>query len=233
MFNLKAELLNIDINISDENVCKFNKYYEFLVETNKHLNLTAITEYEDVMIKHFYDSILLAKTIDITKINSFLDIGSGAGFPAVPLAILYPNVKFTLIDALNKRITFLNNLIKLLDLKNVVAIHSRAEDFAKDNRESFDVVSARAVARLNILAELALPLCKVGGYFIALKGKDEEEIKSGLKAINILGADFFKAYEFNLPLAKGERNILVYKKTKKTDLKYPRLFSKIKEKPLG
>ena len=96
MFNLKAELLNIDINISDENVCKFNKYYEFLVETNKHLNLTAITEYEDVMIKHFYDSILLAKTIDLTKINSFLDIGSGAGFPAIPLAILYPNVKFTL-----------------------------------------------------------------------------------------------------------------------------------------
>ncbi len=205
-------------------------YYKELVETNEHLNLTAITDYEEVYIKHFYDSLLLTKVIDIDNKN-LCDVGSGAGFPGILLAI-FTNCKVVIIDALQKRITFLNNLINKLNLDNVEAIHVRAEDYVKEKRSSFDIVTARAVAKLNILAELCLPLVKVGGYFVALKGSNEEELKEATNAIAILGARLEKTFTFNLPNNYGVRQIYLFKKVKECNKKYPRSFAKIKNNPL-
>lgn len=230
-FIKEAEKLNI--NITDTASLKFEAYFKKLVEVNEVMNLTSITDYEGVYIKHFLDSLSISKAIDLNKKQTLLDVGSGAGFPSVPLAIVSNNIDVTIIDALNKRISFLNDLAKELDLPNVKALHIRAEEYAKEKRNSFDIVTARAVARLNVLTELCLPLVKVGGYFIAMKSQDyQDELKEALNGIQILGGSVEKTIPFELPNDQGFRTLIIIKKIKETNKKYPRAFARIKEKPL-
>lgn len=231
--NFKEELLKLNIELSDEASSRFDLYYKRLIAVNEVMNLTAITEEQEVYNKHFLDSLMIVKALDLNKEFTLCDVGSGAGFPSIPLSIISDNAKVTIIDALNKRIKFLNDLILELDLKNVIALHERAEDFAKIKREFFDVTTARAVARLNILSELCLPLTKVGGYFIAMKGQGgNEEIKEATKGIEILGGHVEKVISLELPDSAGARDIIIIKKIKETPKKYPRAFAKIKERPL-
>lgn len=231
--NFKEELLKLNIELSDEASSRFDLYYKRLIAVNEVMNLTAITEEQEVYNKHFLDSLMIVKALDLNKEFTLCDVGSGAGFPSIPLSIISDNAKVTIIDALNKRIKFLNDLIIELGLKNVIALHERAEDFAKTKREFFDVTTARAVARLNILSELCLPLTKVGGYFIAMKGQGgNEEIKEATKGIEILGGHIEKVISLELPDNAGARDIIIIKKIKETPKKYPRAFAKIKERPL-
>ena len=231
--NFKEELLKLNIELSDEASSRFDLYYKRLIAVNEVMNLTAIIEEQEVYNKHFLDSLMIVKALDLNKEFTLCDVGSGAGFPSIPLSIISDNAKVTIIDALNKRIKFLNDLILELGLKNVIALHERAEDFAKTKREFFDVTTARAVARLNILSELCLPLTKVGGYFIAMKGQGgNEEIKEATKGIEILGGHVEKVISLELPDNAGVRDIIIIKKIKETPKKYPRAFAKIKERPL-
>lgn len=231
--NFKEELLKLNIELSDEASSRFDLYYKRLIAVNEVMNLTAITEKQEVYNKHFLDSLMIVKALDLNKEFTLCDVGSGAGFPSIPLSIVSNNAKVTIIDALNKRIKFLNDLILELGLKNVIALHERAEDYAKTKREFFDVTTARAVARLNILSELCLPLTKVGGYFIAMKGQGgNEEIKEAFKGIEILGGHVEKVISLELPDSAGARDIIIIKKIKETPKKYPRAFAKIKERPL-
>ena len=219
------------IEVSEHQLQQFQKYYEILVEWNEKMNLTAITDKEDVYLKHFYDSITIAFDFDFNN-QTLIDVGAGAGFPSVPLKILYPNLKITIVDSLNKRITFLNHLFKELNLSNCQAISARAEDYAKDHRQKCDIVMARAVARLNILDELCLPLVKVGGYFLALKGlKATEELEEAGKGIVLLGGQVEKSIDFTLTNDNHRSNIII-KKVRDTPAKYPRMFGKIKKQPL-
>lgn len=228
--NLKNELLNLNLNISDDVVAKFDLYYKFLVEYNENVNLTAITEHDEVMIKHFYDSLILSKSLPEGKIK-LLDVGAGAGFPSVPNAIVNNDLDVTIIDSLNKRIVFLNELCDRLKLTNVKAIHGRAEEFKE--LESFDVVTARAVARLNILMELCMPFVRVGGLFIAMKSKNgNEELDEAKNGIKILGGEIVRVLDFTLPYDMGERELIIIKKVKATPKKYPRRFNVIKNNPL-
>lgn len=232
--DFKKELLELGIELNEKMSNQFASYYNILVETNDKMNLTAITEEEEVYCKHFVDSLEITRVIGLDKEFSLCDVGSGAGFPSVPYAIVNKNVSVTIIDALNKRINFLNNLVKEIDLPNVKAIHARAEDFAKEKREYFDVVTARAVARMNVLVELCLPLTKVGGVMVAMKGSSgKEELDEAIKAINVLGGTVIKTLSVDLPDDMGKREIIVIKKVKSTPTKYPRQFSKIKERPIG
>lgn len=227
------ELVKLNITPNQEMLSRFDLYYKKLVEVNSYMNLTAITEESEVYNKHFLDSLMILKSDLFSGTKTLLDVGSGAGFPSIPLAIVNENVKVTIIDALNKRINFLNDLTKHLGLTNVCAYHKRAEDYAKEKRESFDIVTARAVARLNVLAELCLPLTKLEGYFIAMKGKmSKEEMDEAANAINILGGKVERVVSVNLPDEAGERDLIIIKKVKSTPNKYPRQFSKIKERPL-
>lgn len=211
---------------------QFNIYYQTLIDYNQKVNLTTITEKEEVYLKHFYDSLSILFYSEIKEGSTLCDVGSGAGFPSIPIKIVRPDLKITIIDALGKRIKFLNYLVSLLKLNDVSAIHTRAEEYAKDNRESFDYVTARAVARLNILSELCIPLVKIGGKFIAMKGSSDEELQESVKGIKILGAEINDNVKFNLLNEGGKRNILIFKKITKTPNKYPRNYSKIKNKPL-
>ena len=231
--DFKAELEKLNINLTDDISNKFELYYNKLIEVNSYMNLTAITDHDEVYIKHFLDSLFIVKAIDNSKDYSILDVGSGAGFPSRPLAIVDPKANVTIIDALNKRINFLNDLVKYIGINNAIAYHKRAEDFAKEKRESFDYVTARAVARLNVLTELCLPLVKIGGYFIAMKGSGaKEELDEAKNAIKILGGEIEKIIEIDLPDDLGKREIILIKKIKVTNIKYPREFKKIKERPL-
>ena len=225
-------LSEIDITLSDKQLEQFDIYFKFLVEYNNYVNLTAITEEEDVYIKHFYDSILVGKVFDLSNIETICDVGSGAGFPSIPLKIVYPNLKVTIVDGLDKRITFLKQLVEKLGLDNVNLVHDRAEEYAKDHRESFDVVTARAVARANILNELCIPLVKVGGYFISMKGKNaDEEISEG-NSLKVLNARIVKKNEYFLPKEESKRVLILIEHFDKCALKYPRAFASIKKNPL-
>lgn len=231
--NFIEEVKKLNISLNEEQLDKFEKYYSRLVEVNEYMNLTAITEKNEVYNKHFLDSLSIVKALDITKSFTLCDVGSGAGFPSIPLAIACPNANVTIIDALNKRIKFLNELVSYININNVRAYHKRAEEYAKESREIFDVVTARAVARLNVLAELCLPLTKLGGYFIAMKAQSgDEELIEAKKAISILGGEVKDIISFDLPDMAGSRNIIIIKKVKETPNKYPRAFAKIKERPL-
>ncbi len=231
--DFKAELEKLNITVSADIIKKFELYYNKLIEVNSYMNLTAITELDEVYIKHFLDSLYIIKAIDNSKPYNILDVGSGAGFPSIPLAIVDNNANVTIIDALNKRINFLNELVKYIGIDNVCAYHKRAEEYAKEKRESFDYVTARAVARLNVLAELCLPLVKVGGCFIAMKGVGaSDELKEASNAIKILGGTVIDNIQIELPYEMGKREIIVIKKVKETPAKYPRDFNKIKGRPL-
>ncbi len=232
--NLKENLLKLDINIDINESMKerFELYYKKLIEVNSYMNLTRITDYEDVYIKHFLDSLSILKFIKDDK-YSLCDVGSGAGFPSIPLAITNDKANFTIIDSLNKRINFINDLISDLGLNNVNAYHFRAEDYAKDHKETFDYVTARAVARLNILIELCLPLVKKGGYMISMKGDIlPDEIEEAKKGIELLGGTIEDIIYFNLPIVDEKRALIIIKKIKSTPKGYTREFKKIKDKPL-
>ena len=220
------ELEGLGLNIDSDKLNKFNKYFELLVEYNKVMNLTGITDYDGVYLKHFYDSLTLVKAYDFNQEITLCDVGSGAGFPSIPLKIMFPNIKVTIVDSLNKRIEFLKVVIKELGLTNIEAIHSRAEEFNK--RESFDVVTSRALADINIGLELCMPLVKVDGFYLPMVvGYD-----LGKNTISMLGGKLIDEIVFNLPIENSERRILKIKKVEKTLGKYPRAFSQIKKKPL-
>lgn len=226
------ELKKLNIEPTQKQLEKLNRYYELIVEYNKVMNLTGITEKEQVYLKHFYDSLTIAKVIDLNKEETLCDIGTGAGFPGIVLKILFPNLKITLIDSLNKRIEFLKIVIKELNLNNIEAIHTRAEEYAIKNIEKFDVVTSRAVAPLNILLELSIPLLKINKYFIPYKGNISREIIESENALKQLDSKIDKIEEFELPKENSNRTIIKIKKINKTNKKYPRKFSEIKKKPL-
>lgn len=226
MFDFKGELEKINISLTEEQNEQFEKYFNLLVKWNSVMNLTGITDYDGVYLKHFYDSLTLYKAYDFKKEIKLCDIGSGAGFPAIPLKIAFPNLDITIVDSLNKRIEFLNEVIKELNLKNIVAIHARAEEL--DKREYFDVVTSRALADVNIGLELCLPLVSVNGYYLPMVNN----IDLGKNTIGLLGGKLENELNFTLPVENSNRKILVIKKIKETNKIYPRSFAQIKKKPL-
>lgn len=226
------ELSKLNISLTEEVLNKLDIYANFLIEYNKHTNLTAITNIEDIYLKHFYDSLTIVKAIDLTKINNLIDVGTGAGFPGMVIKILFPNIEVTLLDSNNKKITFLQELSQKLQLTNINFYHGRAEEYSKEYRESFDIVTARAVSNLTTLSELCLPLTKINGYFIPLKGSNEEEITSSYNAINKLGGKVEEIIKFSLPYEDSKRNIIKIKKIKNTPSIYPRRYEKIIKYPL-
>lgn len=227
-----TELAKIDIFLSGQQLGQYELYYKTLVAYNEKVNLTALTSEDDVYEKHFYDCLLLSQAYSLSN-QTLCDVGSGAGFPSIVLKIAFPDLKVTIIDSLNKRITFLNELIDTLKLTDVQAIHARAEEYAHENREAFDIVTARAVARLNILNELCAPLVKVGGVFIAMKGKqglvEAQEAENGNKVLKL---ESYTQKRYHLISDDSIRYFLIYQKKSETDSKYPRSFQQIKKKPL-
>lgn len=228
---LNEDILS-DLPISDRAIERFEVYADYLIEYNRNVNLTAITEPEEIAHKHFVDCLLFFEAVDVPKGASVIDVGTGAGFPGVVLKILRPDIKLTLMDSLNKRLTFLDCLLKKLDL-SAELIHSRAEDGAKPPlRESFDFATARAVAALPTLSEYCLPYVKKGGFFVALKGAmAKEEINTAKKAIQILGGNEPCLVELQTE-ALGNRGIVVIEKLSATPAKYPRSSAKISKQPL-
>lgn len=215
----KAEVLGI--LISDVQAEQFYNYMELLLEWNEKMNLTAITEPEEVILKHFIDSITIIPYLEDSE--KILDIGTGAGFPGIPLKILEENKDFTLLDSLNKRINFLQTVINSLKLNKIQAVHGRAEEFIKNQRKIYDIVTSRAVARLNVLIEYMLPFVKVGGKCICMKSADiQEEIEEAKKAIKLLGGEIEKIDDVTLPNSDIKRKIVIIKKVNATPSKYPR-----------
>ena len=231
----ESDLKALDITLSEKQIEQFIIYYEMLVEKNQVMNLTAITEYDEVMKKHFIDSISLIKAYDVNKKVTLIDVGTGAGFPGLALKIAYPNLHVTLLDSLNKRIQFLDEVIVKLQLSGIETIHGRAEDLAKPGklREKFDLCVSRAVANLSTLSEYCLPFVKVNGEFISYKSeKITEEMDVAKKAISILGGKVEKQVEFQLPDSDIYRNLFVIKKVKETPKKYPRKAGLPSKEPL-
>ena len=233
----KRNLESINVELSDKQIEQLDKYYEILVEWNSFMNLTGITEYEEVMLKHYLDSLVLRLPIDGSNLNiKLIDVGTGAGFPGLPLKIAYPDTKVVLFDSLNKRIKFLDEVIAQLGLKGISTVHGRAEDGGKSKelREQFDVSVSRAVADLSVLSEYNLPFVKVGGYFVAYKsGEIDEELEKSKKAILILGGQIEKVDKFKLPETDIERSLVYIKKVKNTPKKFPRKAGLPAKEPIG
>ena len=213
----------IQIKFTEEQLQKFYEYMNMLIEWNKKINLTAIIEPKEIILKHFIDSLTILKYVNDNE--KMLDVGTGAGFPGIPIKIMNEKIEITLLDSLNKRINFLNEVINKLKLKNISAIHSRIEDYGKNNkyREKYDIVTSRAVANLATLSEYMLPMLKIKGKSICMKGSDiKEEVKNSKRAINILGGEIVNIEELVLPKSDNRRNLIIIKKKKNTPLKYPR-----------
>lgn len=225
------ELNKIGIILSEYQLNQLDKYYNMLVEYNKNVNLTAITEYNQVLLKHFYDSLTLTKAIELTN-QKICDIGTGAGFPGIVLKIAYPNLEITLVESLTKRCVFLNEVIKELGLEDIKVVNQRAEEFSQNSIEYFDIITSRAVAKLNILLELSIKSLKIGGYYIALKANVDEEIKSISTCLTKLNASLESITTFNLPIDNSLRNIIKIKKDGPTPSSYPRRYNEIKKRPL-
>jgi len=225
------EVKKLNIEVTDEMLKKLDIYADFLLEYNQHTNLTAIKTKEEIYLKHFLDSLTIVKIMDNHN-ATLLDVGTGAGFPGLVLAIIFPNLQVTLLDSNNKKITFLKECIKKLNLKNVTIIYSRAEDFTKENREIYDYVTSRAVAELRILLELNIPSVKVGGAFLAMKGYAEEELKNAQSTLKKLNGKIIQREEFELPYNVGHRTLLKIRKEKETEKQYPRTYDKIKKRGL-
>ena len=223
----------MQIQFTEEQLQKFYKYMNLLIEWNNKINLTAIIEPEDIVLKHFIDSLTILPFIDKNK--KVIDIGTGAGFPGIPVSIMRNDLDMTLLDSLNKRINFLNEVITILNLKNVKTIHSRIEDLAKNKkyRETYDIATSRAVANLSTLSEYMIPMIKTRGISICMKGSDiEEEINKSKKAVDILGGNFKKIEKFTLPNSDQKRTIILIEKEKSTPLKYPRKAGTPSKEPL-
>lgn len=223
------------VKLSDGQVDQFNRYYELLVKKNEVMNLTAITDYHEVCLKHFADSISLSQYYDMSSVDSLIDVGTGAGFPGIPLKILFPNLNVTLLDSLNKRLLFLEDVIDELELDNIKTVHSRAEEAGrmKNLRENYDLCVSRAVANLSTLSEYCLPLVKVGGNFISYKaGEVEDEINSAKHAIKKLGGKIKRVEEFSLPDSDISRSFVIIEKVNETSNLYPRKPGTPNKKPL-
>ena len=229
----KQGLEKLNLHLTDEQIKQFLTYYELLIEKNKVMNLTAITEYEEVIEKHFLDSISLCQVYDLSKPVKILDLGTGAGFPGVPLKIAFPEVVITLADSLNKRIKFLDEVVETLGLEKVTTIHARAEELArnKEHRESYDLVVSRAVANLSTLGEYCIPFVKMNGDFISYKsGEVEEEVEVAKKAVKILGGQIRDVYKFEL--SEQKRSFVIIEKVKTTPKTYPRKAGTPSKEPL-
>jgi 16S rRNA (guanine527-N7)-methyltransferase len=227
-------LVELGIELSDYQKQQFVDYYELLIQWNNVMNLTAITELNEIIEKHFIDSLSIVKVLIPTK-EKVLDVGTGAGFPGIPLKIVYPELEITLLDSLNKRLKFLEEVICKLKLEHISTLHGRAEDYGKDinYREQFDLCVSRAVAKLSSLSEYCLPYVKVGGYFISYKsGKVQEELDMSINAFQILGAKLKEVGEFKLPNTDIERTLVVLQKNTITPKKYPRSAGKLSKDPL-
>ncbi len=242
LHKFETDLKELQIILSDAQFHQFFTYYEMLVEKNKVMNLTAITEFDEVMKKHFVDSLSLVKVCDLQGSLSVIDVGTGAGFPGVPLKIAFPDLKLTLLDSLHKRVGFLQEVIETLGFQNAEAVHGRAEDFAKPGklRETYDLCVSRAVANLSVLSEYCLPYVKVGGKFISYKS-DKVNIESEGKraelaeaenAISVLGGKLTEQKEFTLPFSDIYRNLVVIEKNRPTPKQYPRKAGTVSRKPL-
>lgn len=232
---LTEKVKELSIVLNDKQIQQFEQYYNILVEWNKVMNLTAITEYEEVVEKHFLDSLTIVNAIQMEKIETLIDVGTGAGFPGIPLKIAFPHLKVMLLDSLNKRIKFLNEVIDLLELNDIKAIHGRAEDYAKqiEYREQYDICVSRAVANLATLSEYCLPYVKVDGLFVPYKsGEIDEELKSSEKAVSILGGKVEEVVKFQLPGTDIGRSFVKIHKIKETKKKYPRKAGMPTKEPL-
>lgn len=232
----EEKLLAIGLTLEEKQKQQFDRFYEMLVEWNKVMNLTGITEYEEVNEKHFVDSLSIVKAIDITKVNSVIDVGTGAGFPGIPLKIAFPHLNVVLLDSLNKRIKFLDAVIDELGLTDIHTIHGRAEDYAKQQeyRENFDLCVSRAVANLSTLSEYCLPYVKIGGMFIPYKsGEIDEEVNQSKKAVHILGGKLKDVIKFQLPGTEIGRSFVVIDKVQNTSKKYPRKAGLPAKEPLN
>ena len=225
----QEELLKLNIKLDKEKLNKLERFYELLITWNEKLNLTTITNKEEVYLKHFYDSLTLIKALDLTKDLKLLDVGTGAGFPGIVLKIVFPNLKITLLDATSKRINYLNEIIKELDLQDIETVCMRIEDYSRVNKNKYDVVVARAVAHLGILIETIIPTVKVNGYFIAMKSSVLTEIEESKNILKQIGASVIKCEEFKLPKENSLRTLVTILKEKETINKFPRRFDKIKK----
>lgn len=232
---MREELSEFSIELSEQQLHQFYQYFELLVEWNKVMNLTAITELEDVVTKHFVDSLSLVKAVPDLSDEKILDMGTGAGFPGIPLKIAFPKLRITLLDSLNKRINFLNEVIGQLQLSEIEAVHGRAEDFGRDKlyREQYDYCVSRAVANLSTLSEYCMPYVKIGGAFIPYKsGKIEEELNQAKGAVKLLGGKIEEVVTFVLPKTDVERSFVIVRKTEGTSKKYPRKAGLPSKEPL-
>ena len=232
-FDQKLETLGI--RLTDVQKRQFDRYYELLIEWNRVMNLTGITEYDEVNLKHFTDSLTIVRIKDMENVSTLIDVGTGAGFPGIPIKIAFPYIKVTLLDSLNKRIKFLNQVVEELDLEDVVTLHGRAEDYAKkeEYREQFDLCASRAVANLSTLSEYCLPFIKKGGCFVSYKSADsDEEIQQSEKALDILGGKIEKVDKFVLPGSDMGRALVMIEKVKNTPRKYPRKAGVPSKEPL-
>lgn len=222
-------LKECNIVLNEQQLYQFQKYYHLLVKENEKMNLTAITEEEQVYLKHFYDSLTLIKAVDLTKIENLCDIGTGAGFPGLVLKIVFPTLSVTLVDALNKRVLFLRHVIEELELQDIEAVHARMEEYARKNREKFDVVTARAVAPLKELIELGISSVKVGGNLVFMKGiLKEEETNKIENTMKILKLKDMQRIKFHLPMEQSVRTLISFTKISPTPNKYPRPYAQIK-----
>lgn len=221
----KNQLSELDIHLNERQKEQFHKYYELLVAWNKVMNLTGITEYEEVNEKHFVDSVSIVRILDMDNIKNIIDIGTGAGFPGIPLKIVYPHLHVVLLDSLNKRVKFLNKVIEELGLEDIETLHGRAEDFAqnKDYREKFDLCVSRAVANLSTLSEYCIPYVSIGGIFVSYKsGNIDEELRDSKHAVSIFGGKVKDTVKFQLPGTQISRSFVKIEKVEKTNKKYPR-----------
>ena len=226
-FIKELELLNI--SLKEDQLDKLNIFYQLLIKWNEKINLTTITKKEDVYLKHFYDSLTLVKAIDLSAPLKILDVGTGAGFPGIVLKIVFPNLKITLLDSLEKRIKYLNEVIRELQLEGIKTVCVRSEEYTKNHREEYDLVVSRAVAHLKILSEISFASVKVGGFLIAMKGKAQEELKESQDRIYQLNGKIVKMVEFNLPKEESIRTLIMIEKKAPTNKKYPRSYSEIKK----
>lgn len=226
------EVEKLGIGIDDSKLLKLEKFYNLLIEWNNKINLTTIVEKEDVYLKHFYDSLTLFKEVDLRSDLSLCDVGSGAGFPGIVLKIFFPNLKMTLVDSLNKRVIYLNEIIKELELENIFAVHFRMEDFSRIHQEEFDIITARAVSNLSILTEISVRALKIGGKLVFMKANCDEELENINSIYNKLGLSLTSVNRFVLPIEESNRTLVCIEKIKATDKKYPRTIDKIKRNPL-